>query len=558
MAVPEILVNPSGERLVLRFPYNEQVVSVMRTLPEARWVSQHKQWTCLLTPSAAHRAVELLNTIGEPAVVPEAAAAADQWRRAVSVLQPEAPDRPIPVIPPDTPNRWGHQRRCFWFDHDRYSTMIAAGMGSGKSCITLDIANNYGPRRMLVVCPKSVIPVWPANAELFLNNQIPFVPLVKGNSAKKAALAMQLHESTRGPLAFVVNYESVHRGELAKAFLKIAPELVVLDESHRIKLHSGIASKYCFQLGRLAKKRLCLTGTPYPHSPLDIYAQYRFLDPGIFGTSFPRFRDRYAITSQVFPGQVVQWINQDELARKVGDLMFHVETRDVLDLPDELHQEIPITLSPRAQDFYNRLNAEMCAELEGGVLIAANALVKLLRLQQITGGGVAMEVHGEPQIVEVDTAKRDALSDIVSDIGDGEAIPVFCRFRHDLKQVAAVAESLGLMYGELSGERNDMDGNKLPPLEGPWERGYLFGVQIQSGSEGVDFTRAKYGVFYSLGYSLGQFLQAVARVVRPGQNHKVMFYHLVADGTVDRMVYTALQQRRDVVDFVLNSMKGRP
>src|SRR5690606_10686830 len=108
---------------------------------------------------------------------------------------------------------------------------------------------------------------------------------------------------------------------------------VILDESHRIKAHDGRASKFCYQLGKRSDRRVCLTSTPMPHSPLDLYAQFRFLEPAIFGTSFTRFRSRYAKCNEMFKNQVEEWINQDELREKYSPFTFRVESADVLDLP---------------------------------------------------------------------------------------------------------------------------------------------------------------------------------------------------------------------------------
>jgi hypothetical protein len=84
----------------------------------------------------------------------------------------------------------------------------------------------------------------------------------------------------------------------------------------------------------------------------------------------------------------------------------------------------------------------------------------------------------------------------------------------------------------------------------------IVAVQIQSGGEGIDLTRAHYGIYYSLGYSLKDFLQSRRRLVRPGQEHPVLFTHLVCANTVDEDVYEALDAREKVVEFVLQRRLG--
>ena len=79
----------------------------------------------------------------------------------------------------------------------------------------------------------------------------------------------------------------------------------------------------------------------------------------------------------------------------------------------------------------------------------------------------------------------------------------------------------------------------------------VMAVQIQAGGVGIDLTRASIAVYYSFGFSLGDHLQSLARLHRPGQRHPVTFYHLIAQGTVDEKVFRALQERREVISNIL-------
>jgi SNF2 family DNA or RNA helicase len=142
------------------------------------------------------------------------------------------------------------------------------------------------------------------------------------------------------------------------------------------------------------------------------------------------------------------------------------------------------------------------------------------------------------------------LEDRLSDLPVTEPVVVFCRFRSDLDDVQAAARELGREYAEVSGERKDLE---------RWQAGdaVILGVQIQSGGVGIDLTRAAYAVYYSLGYSLGDYEQSLARLRRPGQTRCVRYYHLVAPGTVDQQVYAALRERRSVVEAVLQNLSPR-
>jgi SNF2 family DNA or RNA helicase len=423
---------------------------------------------------------------------------------------------------------WAHQMQFVEWFRDRFAGLLAADMGTGKTfaaLLALDAA-----RHPLV-----------------------HVDLSRGTSAQRAErLQAALATASGKCLVVTVNYEAVWRSQLAPTIESVRWAAIVLDESHRIKSPGGKASRY---LARLAAKqsharRLCLTGTPMPHSPLDLYGQFRFLDPNVFGSSFTRMRARYAECDPRFPSKVRKWRNQDELATKLDAHSWRVTADEVLDLPDAIHETLAVELSPKVMRFYRTMEKEMAAEIEAGTVTAANALTKLLRLAQATGGYARLDGAAGVTAIDGTPSKRLMLQDRLEDLPPTEPVVVFCRFRSDLDDVAAAARELGREYAEVSGERKDLE---------RWQAGdaAILGVQMQSGGVGIDCSRAAYAFYYSLGYSLGDYEQSLARLRRPGQTRCVRYYHLVCQGTVDEQVYAALRERRNVVDAVLQKLSPR-
>jgi len=429
---------------------------------------------------------------------------------------------------------------------------------TGKSKVTIDYAANLGIDRTLILCPVSVMGVWRREFDRHwlkcaAIDPVDVLVLDNGNTSHQKARDVDrfFRLSRSKTQAVVVNYESAWRGELGQALLKAGFRLAVGDELHRIKAPGGKASKWCQKLGLVVPKRLGLSGTPMPHSPLDLYGQFRFLDPSVFGTSFAQFRARYAITDRKFPSLVRQWINQDDLNERFHDNAYVCSADDVLDLPEVVHETRICKLEPKTQRVYDDLEKNFISEVEAGTVTVANALVKLLRLQQCTSGFVSGRDDADEQFTqELGDEKARLLADLLEDID--QPVVVFCRFWHDLDVVERVAKGLKRPYGELSGRRRDAitgHAEMSPDVE-------VAGVQIQSGGVGIDLTRSCYGVYFSLGYSLGDYDQSVARLHRPGQTRCVRFYHLIAEHTVDRLVYKALDERREVVQLILHDLRG--
>lgn len=450
-------------------------------------------------------------------------------------------------------NPWKHQQSGADWLASRYAGMLAFGMGAGKSLTTIGAIAAWGVDRVVILCPSSVIGVWRREFEFHCGRPFAVLCVENGNSKTKAdAISKFLSSLDDGTLGVVVvNYESAWREPIATVLNRQSWGAVVLDESHRIKSPSGKASKFAYKLGRRGEHRLCLTGTPMPHSPLDIYAQMRFLEPFVLGTSYTRFRARYALTDPMYPSRVLQYVNQEELSGLIDPWIYRVKTEDVVDLPGITHQRIGFDLGSKARKIYDSLEEEMIAWVNDCEIEVTNAMVKLLRLQQITSGYVsASSDAGEHTI---GTEKLDAMADLISDIPKSEPVVVFCRFRHDLSVVEKLADKIGRKYGEISGRgRRDLTphAKMKPGVE-------LMAVQEQSGGVGIDLTDAHYAFWYSLSFSLGDFDQAVARQHRPGQKHHVHMYHMVANRTVDDLIYRALSKRRDVVEEVLNAMKEK-
>jgi len=448
------------------------------------------------------------------------------------------------------PPLWKHQQQAVDFARDRQATLFHMGLGTGKSRTAIEVARESGARQILILCPLSVVPAWKEQFNRFAP-EFEVATLNKGSVKKKlkdaSSLAMSAAYSQK-PFVIVINYESA-RCEPFSAWASntILWDLLVMDESHRIKSPKGITSKWVSKLSQACKKRLALTGTPMPHSPLDIFAQMRALDPSVFGWSFFKFRLRYAKMGGFGGKQVVGYQNMDHLREKMSKLTFQAD-RSVLDLPDAIHEKRVIELSPTGRKVYDELDRDFCAQVREGEIVASNALVKILRLCQITSGLVTVDAD-PPQLIQVDTEKQKAVADILEDLPADEPVAVFGRFRSDLEAVHAAAASVGRESLELSGQKKELE---------DWQAGKapILAVQIQAGGVGIDLTRCgdtncAYVLYLSTGHNLGDYEQSLARVHRPGQERTVFYYHILAKDTIDERIFKALRARKNVVESIL-------
>lgn len=518
----------------------------LKKVPGARWNPTLRAWTF---PGTSGTAGNLLRLFARTIVQwsPEAAElkqAAEQTVQNTAIKTATV----LPPIPCSATDAWLHQRQAYWFAHDLPAAMLALDMGTGKSKVAIDLLVNRQCMRTLILAPLSVMGEngWTKQFRVHAGNPVHVAVLTEGSVAVRAKMlqqAMALAEARQMPFAGILNYEAAWRPEMSDILKGIAWDMVVLDEIHKIKAPGSKVSRFCAGLTTRSKFRLGLTGTPMPHSPLDVYGQYRFLDPGIYGTSFQLFRARYAVMGGYGNHEVVGYRNLDALHEKFYSIGFRVMKGDVLDLPPVLHLERTCQLSAGGRKVYRELEREFVAELDTGTVTAAHALTRLLRLQQVTSGYLPDD---EGRVSEIDPSKRELLAEVLEALPADEPVVVFARFTHDLATIRTAAENLQRTCSELSGRINQL---------AEWQAGHttLLAVQIQAGGVGIDLTRAAYAVYYSLGFSLGDYEQSLARLDRPGQTRSVRYIHLIADRTIDGRIYQALRTRKEVVENILTN-----
>ena len=455
---------------------------------------------------------------------------------------------------------WRHQQEAIEWAEARLANgqkyaIFAHGMGSGKTRTTLEFLRRQmaarGITRVLVCCPKAVMPAWAKQGAMWLDG-VRVVVLDKGTSKDKAKV-VEAALADLTPVIIVVNYDSAWRINVLE---KVKWDAIVHDEIHRLKSPSGSASRWA---GKLCKKhagaiKIGLSGTLIPHSVLDLWAIYRSLespDCQTFGTTFTLHRAKYAVMAN---GQnwVVGYRNLDEAHTKIAATAHQVKTLDVIDLPPITYQDVPCDLQPAEARLYREVDADFCAVVEAGAVTPKNALEQLLRLQQICGGYVKFDGDVIASKIADTPSKAATLADMLEDLPLDEAVVIFCRFRGDIEAAIGVCERLRRSYGELSGAKNELASFQQGTTK-------TLITQIQSGGIGVDMSMASYAFFYSLGYSLSEYEQAVARLHRPGQANHTHIYHLVATlsgrKTVDGRVYEALRERKEIVDVILDGYR---
>lgn len=436
-------------------------------------------------------------------------------------------------------------------------------MGCGKTLTAIAIMGSLWEmgllRRVLIVAPSSVCSVWPREFEKFADFPVECVALIGSSAKRRQQVSDMAVRRVPGLQVAVINYEGAWRlpstDKKSNVLRDFNPGLVICDESHRIKKHTAHQSKFMHILGDSADYRMILTGTPIQNNPLDFYSQYRFLNPNVFGRSFMKFRSRYAVMGGFAvngkPVQVVSYKHLDELNSKAYSCAMRVTKDECLDLPPQTFETRYVEMSTTGKRLYKEMKRESITWLEDNAVTASNVLSRLLILQRLTGGFVRAD--DEPAPRQVDTAKLDALEDIVLDLNDaGEKCVVFVRFLSELSAIVDMLNKHGIRNVAIYGDVNQtVRGYLVDDFQNDPEV-KVFVAQIDTAGLGITLTAAKVAVFYSPTWNYASYQQALARTHRIGVKHDVCHYiHLICPGTVDEDVMAALENKKSLADIVV-------
>ncbi|GAB6170835.1 hypothetical protein JCM15765_03130 [Paradesulfitobacterium aromaticivorans] len=403
-------------------------------------------------------------------------------------------------------------------------------------------------RRVLIVAPLSILGVWQEEFSKFAAFDYNLAVLT-GSGAKKIDTLRHLNGDALQ--VAVINYESAWR--LEKELAAWHPELIIADEGHKIKTHNIAASKAMHRLGAGTRYRLLLTGTPVTNKAIDVFSQYKFLNPAIFGQSFYAFRNRYF--DMVGYGNhtpVLKKSMERELTERMHSIAYRATKAECLDLPDTTDIVRKIELEPQAMRLYRNLVKDSYAELSKGEVTITNVLTKLLRLSQLTGGFLGSDESASTE--QVSTAKLEVLEDIIdSALEENQKLVIIARFVPELNAICRLLDKKGVRHSLIMGGVKNRDEQVSQFQNDP--NVPVFVGQIATAGLGITLTAASTMVFYSLDYSMSNFEQTKARIHRAGQRMPCTYIYLTATGTVDEKVLKALKNKANLAKMLVDDYR---
>ena len=437
-------------------------------------------------------------------------------------------------------------------------------MGTGKTKVLIDnMSMLYDKGKIdgaLIIAPKGVVKTWyeqeiPTHLPKHIESvSVLWQPNITKQQETKLNnlfdLGVHLH-------IFIMNVEalSTDKGvKFASKFLNSHRTLMAIDESTTIKTPTAKRTKNIIGLGKIAKYRRIMTGSPVTKNPLDLYTQCEFLDPYLLDfASYYAFRNRYAeMTTMNVRGRSIQVVKEfrhlDELANSLKSFSYRVLKKDCLDLPPKNWTKRYISLTKEQEKIYEQMKKHALAMLNGKVTTTVTVLTQLMRLQQITCGHFVAD-DGTTQ--EVKNNRITELMDVLNET-EGKAI-IWGHWQRDIQNIVNEIEkahgpgSVVSYYGLTpQDERQD----NIRKFQSDPKCRFLVGTP-STGGYGITLTAANTIIYYSNGYDLEKRLQSEDRAHRIGQKKNVTYVDIIAEKTVDEKIVKSLRDKINIASEVL-------
>jgi SWI/SNF-related matrix-associated actin-dependent regulator 1 of chromatin subfamily A len=580
-AKPAKRLEMSGDTILVYFPYDSSIVTIMRSL-NGRWDKAASVWKV-----AGRQAAKLIDMAREHDfdIAPEILAAVEalETRRAAKVDASRAldADLDIPGIR-DGMKLHPFQRAGirYLLEHADGRGIIGDEMGLGKTPQTMCTVEHADAFPCLVVVPNLVKLNWLREIDLWLpGRSITLLDSSKTAEVKTVSFRRHLLAGggrrtirTNDPTAefMVVNYDILHK--LLPRFSGKSLGAVIFDEAHYLKNPKALRTKAANAIASIAKLRLMATGTAILNRPIELLSPLEILGrAGEFGgrSSYQR---RYCNAHEDSRGHwdVSGASNLPELNERLREVCYvRRDKRDVLtELPPVQRQTVllPITNRKeyeRAEDdvvqwardkartdraFHATLGGLTAAERTEAIRAhAAEAGTRAMAAEALRRMGALRKLTGEGKVA--------AVKDWVTEFLTEEDKLILFTWHVEGVQEALIDTFPGCarVLASDSKERRDAEVERFqtdPDCK-------LIVISLNVGGVGLTITAAHHLAFVELPWRPGDVDQAEGRAYgRLNDAHGLTSYFLLGEDTFDLDMADLLDEKRMVTDAVNSGADG--
>ena len=428
---------------------------------------------------------------------------------------------------------FAHQKVTATFLAERPKAFCFNEQGTGKTASVIwaaDYLMNIGVvRRVLVVCPLSIMKsAWQNDLFKFAMHRT--CDIAYGDRKKRAKIV------NGGAEFVIINFDglAIVKDEVANGGF----DLIVIDEASAYKNPTTERWKVMRDLNKTIRGLWMLTGTPAAQSPVDAYGLAKLVNPKGVAPFFGQFRDQVMYKVGMF-----RWIprpNAQDTVHSVLQPAIRFEKDQCLDLPEVTHVERDAPLTAQQMKFYRMLKNDMIMKAAGEEISSANAATNLNKLLQISGGAVYTD---DREVVEFDVSNRlQVVLEVIEE--SSHKVLVFVPFTHTIELLKAYLIKNNIVCEVINGAVPVNRRSSIVDDFQNTDRVKVLVIQPQAASHGLTLTAANTVIWYSPVMSVETYLQANARINRPGQKNAMTIVH-VKGSEVEERLYRMLNNNID-------------
>lgn len=477
-----------------------------------------------------------------------------------------------------------HQRKALDKGFSLRAMALHMEMQTGKSKVVIDLCSAHhmagSVDAVLVITKRTLRRNW--LERLDEDCPLPWHAILP-DTGKEAMFHRFVKEGFKFPWV-IIGWESLSAGKMADMidawFFNAGNVAVIGDETTYITNHKAARTERATKWGNNAVKVYTLAGAPALEGPMNLFAQYYFMDPDIVGIdNFYGFRNRYAVmggymredprTGQKKATEIVGYTKLDELMGKIGPFTFQFLKKDGYDLPPKRHQTRTVEITKLQRELYQEIKRDGTLTLKGSPsVVLENVLGVMLRQHQITGGyGVRpREVQsvgrdGTPKLKIVydpvplfkgkpeENPKMAEVMEVMSQFKGKKQCLLWAVYAPEIVDLVYLFNQAGWRVGELHGKIPDAD--RLPMIN-KFKDGNLDIIIGNAATGGMGYTmmNAEVNAFFNNTFRAIDRVQAEDRNWGEGQKNSPIVIDFVAEKTIDGIVMEALKSKQDLSEFV--------
>lgn len=526
-------VEVKGTKIFLETPYSMK--DTVKSIPGRRWHPEKKQWSVPYDEETVPIVNALFNTKIDVPVI----------------------DRVEDIQPVDDPiinKLYEHQRRSVYMARNTPYFADLSEPGSGKTLVQIEMLLERDHWPALIICPKSIMEaVWQNQLnEMKKETNSHLTPVILNNGSVKVKQNLRSIKDgvVKVKMAFptddytlwvgmccIINYDMVPL--VIDDLLQIPWQVVILDESTKIKSPSAKRSKAIMRLRDKAKFRSIMTGTLAPNGLQDAFNQFKFLQPMIFGESFYAFRGRYFTQGGYMNYEWSPMPNAlPRFRSKIAGISIQHHKRDCVDLPPIVESPRLVTMTKPQEDAYKQMKEQALIAINEATTITAQFVItQLMKLRQIASGFI----YNESETIKIDKTnpKVNELREILEELGNDKCI-VFCHFNHTIDYLS---ENLA---GSVAFRGNDQRKSEALKRFETDDKCTILIANPASAGHGLNLQFCSNIIYFELDFNLENYLQSMDRINRIGQKNKMTIYYLIAKNTVDNYILKRLKNKQDI------------